>query len=206
MTPRNEGCQGHPNSASSWAERSRERGGGPREHVPGEAGGGTQARGPRTRTCPSVPRPRMRISLPLGRRVEDALTLRAVDVLAHGSHESLGGTVMGEERRPGAGAQDLLAEKEAPVIWPDLELRRPSKCLDGVRVPAQPAQESTSQEVRLRVERTHPDEAIYRGQALRRSPTSREGLDETSMSLEAAGLEARRLAIVHARLEPPACS
>jgi hypothetical protein len=148
----------------------------------------------------------MRVSLPLGRRVEDAVTLRAVDVLAHRSHESLGGTVMGEQRFPGAGAQDLLAEKEAPVVGPDLELRRPSKCLDGVRMPAEPAQQGTSQEVRLRVERTHPDQAIDRGQALRRSPTSREGLDETSMSLEAAGLEARRLAVIHARLEPAAGS
>jgi hypothetical protein len=134
------------------------------------------------------------------------VTLRAVDVFAHGSHESLGGTVMGKERPPRAGAQDLLAENEAPVVGADLELRRPSKGLDGVRMPAQPAQEGTSQEVRLRVERTHPDEAIDRGQALRRSPTSSECLNETPMSLEAAGLEARGLAVVHARFEPTAGS
>jgi hypothetical protein len=60
--------------------------------------------------------------------------------------------------------------------------------------------------VRLRVERTHPDEAVDRGQALCRSPTSSESLDETPMSLEAAGLKARRLPVVHARLEPPAGS
>jgi len=148
----------------------------------------------------------MRVSLPLRRRVEDAVTLRVLDVLAHGSHESLGGTVMRKERLPRAGTQDFLPEKEAPVVWPDLELRRPSKCLHSVRVPAQPAQQGASQEVRLRVEGTHPDEAVDRGQALRRSPTSREGLDETSMSLEAAGLETRRLAVVHARLQPAAGS
>jgi len=202
MTARDERSQDHPNSAPRWTERTGKRSDGPPEHGPDEPRGGTQAR--RTRARSSVLGPRLSASPPLRRRVENAVTLRALDVLAHRSHESLGGTVMGEERFPGAGAQNFLAEKEAPVVGPHLELRRPSKCLHGMCVPAQPAQQGTSQEVRLRIERTHADQAIDRGEALRRSPASCERLNEASVSLEAAGLKARGLAVIHAGLQPAA--